>query len=53
MICIGNKIADKITRVPKASTKNNLDINEEEEILTERYVSQEQRQNIVDDLRLI
>ena len=53
MIYIGNKIADKITRVLKASSKNNLDKNEEEKILTERYVSQEQRQNIVDDLRLI
>ena len=53
MIYIGNKIADKITRASKASSKNNLDTNQEKEILTERYVSQEQRQNIVGDLRLI
>ena len=43
VIYIGNKIADKIARASKASPKNNLDTNEEEKILTETYVSQEQK----------
>ena len=49
---IGNNIADKITRVSKTSTQNNLETNEEE-ILRERYISPEQRKEIIDDLRLI
>ena len=49
---IGNKIADKITRISKTSPQNNLETNEEE-ILTERYISPEQRQKIIDDLRLM
>ena len=49
---IGNKIADKIKRISKTSPQNNLETNEEE-ILTERYMSPEQRQKIIDDLRLI
>ena len=48
---IGNKIADKITRVSKTSPKCNSDTNKEE-ILTERYISPEQRQKIIDHLRL-
>ena len=48
---IGNKIADKITRVSKTSPKYNSDTNKEE-ILTERYISPEQRQKIIDHLRL-
>ena len=35
---IGNKIADKITRVLKTSPKNNSETNEEE-TLRERYIS--------------
>ena len=35
VIYIGNKIADKLTRVSKALPKNNLETNEEEEIITD------------------
>ena len=49
---IGNKIVDKITRVSKTSQKNNPETNEED-ILREKYTSSEQRQKIIDDLRLI
>ena len=49
---IGNKIADKITRVSKTLPHNNSETNEEE-IHRERYISPEQRQKIIDDLRLI
>ena len=58
---IGNKIADKITRVSKKkSTKelhNNGETEEEEdvEIVTpkKRYISPEKRQQIIDALRLV
>ena len=49
---IENKIADKITRVSKISTKNNSETNEEE-ILRERFIPPELRHKIIDDLRLI
>ena len=49
---IGNKIADKITRVSKTLPQNNSGTNEEQ-ILRERYLSPEQRQEIVDHVRLI
>ena len=49
---IGNKITNKVTRISKTSPQNNPETNEEE-ILRERYISPEQRQKIVDDLRLI
>ena len=49
---IGSKITDKITRVSITSPKNNSEIYEEE-ILTERYISSEQRQRINGDLTLI
>ena len=49
---IVNKIADKITRVSKTLPHNNSETNEEE-IHRERYISPEQRQKIIDDLRLI
>ena len=54
---IGSKIADKITNVSKKSTKE-LPKNETEEdveITThkERYISPEERQEIIDELRLI
>ena len=48
---IGNKIVDKITRVPKTLKKNYPETNKEE-ILRERNTSPEQRQKIIDDLRL-
>ena len=47
---IGNKIADEIIRSSKASPKNNLETNEE--ILRQKYLSLELRQEIIDDLRL-
>ena len=47
---IGNKIAD--TKVSKTSPQNNSVINEEE-ILRESYISPEEKQKIIDDLRLI
>ena len=58
---IGNKIADKVTKVTKPLPQNNLEIvtNEEEnagldrEIPRARYISPEKRQKIIDDLRLI
>ena len=49
---IRNKIADRITKVSKTSPQNNSETNEEE-ILRERYISPEQKQKIIDDLRLI
>ena len=49
---IGNKIADKITRVSKTLPQNNSGTNKEQ-ILRERYLSPEQRQEIIDHLRLI
>ena len=48
---IGNKIADKITRVSKTSLQNNSETNEEK-MLREKYVSPETRQKIIDDLTL-
>ena len=52
---IGNRIADKITRVLKISPQNNSEENIEHdgEIHRERYISPEKRQKIIDDLRLI
>ena len=49
---IVNKIDERITRVSKISPKSNSETNEEE-ILRERYISAEQRQKIIADLRLI
>ena len=49
---IGNKTADKTTRVSKISPQNNS-VTNKEEILRERYISLERRQKIIDDLRLI
>ena len=43
---IGNKIADKITRVSKASPKNNLKTNEEE-TLREKSITPQLRQKIL------
>ena len=48
---IGNKIADRITKVSKTSPKNNPEANEEE-ILRESFIPLELRHKITDDLRL-
>ena len=55
---IGNKIADKITSAskesPKALHSKELSSNEaNNEILKERYISPQERQQIIDELRLI
>ena len=58
---IGNKIADKITKVSKSSPKNSSEIfeSETENIgfdkvkLKKIYISPEKRQQIIDKLRLI
>ena len=52
---IGNKIATKITKVSKNSQQNNSETvtNEHDiEIPKERYISPEERQEIIDELRL-
>ena len=51
---IGNKIADKITSVSKKSVKE-LPNEEDIEITThkKRYISPEERQQIIDELRLV
>ena len=49
---IGNKIAHDITRISKISPQNNSKTNQKQ-IFKERYISQEQRQKIIDDLRLV
>ena len=48
---IGNKIADKITSVSKKKSNNNDD----GELAThkKRYISPEERQQIIDELRLV
>ena len=55
---IGNKIADKITSVSKKYPKelHSKDLSSDEaniEIPKERYISPQERQQIIDDLRLI
>ena len=53
---IGNKIANRITKVSKNSQQNNSETitNEhDKEIPKERYISLQKRQKIIDDLRLI
>ena len=55
---IGNKIADKITRVSKKSAKelhNNDKTEEDVEIFTpkERHISPEERKQIIDELSLV
>ena len=52
---IGNKSADKITKVSKNSQQNNSETvtNEhDKEIPKERYISPEERPEIIDELRL-
>ena len=52
---VGNKIADKITSVSKKSTKKLPTIDEDAELTThkKRYISPEERQQIIDELRLV
>ena len=51
---VGNKIADKITSASKKSTKNLPTIDEDVELTThKRYISPEERQQIIDELSLI
>ena len=52
---IGNKIADRITKVSKTSPQNNSEENMEHDrkMQREKYISPEQRQKIIDYLRLI
>ena len=51
---VGNKIADKIKSVSKKSTKKLPTIDEDEELTTpqKRYILPEERQQIIDELRL-
>ena len=52
---IGNKIADKITTVSKKSNKNLPTTDEDTELTTnkKRYISPKERQQIIDELRLV
>ena len=53
---IGSKITDRITKVSKSSQQNNSEAvtnKHDKEIPKERYISPEERQKFVDDLRLI
>ena len=52
---VGNKIADKIASVSKKSTKKLPTIDEDVELTShkKRYISPEERQQIIDELRLI
>ena len=52
---IGNKIADKITSVSKKSTKElpNDETDVERATHKKRYISSEERQQIIDELRLV
>ena len=52
---IGNKIGDRIIKVSQNSQQNNSEAvtNEnDKELPKERYISLEQRQKVIDDLRL-
>ena len=52
---IGNKIADKITSISNKKSSDNDDEKENVEITThkKRYVSPEERQQVIDELRLV
>ena len=52
---VGNKIANKVTSVSKKSTKKLPTIDKDVELNThkKRYISPEERQQIIDELRLI
>ena len=52
---VGNKIANKISSISKKSTKKLPAIDEDTELSTRkrRYISPEERQQIIDELRLV
>ena len=50
---IGNKIADKITSFSKKSNYNNNNEDVELTIHEKRYISPEERQQIISELRLV
>ena len=52
---VGNKVAGKITSVSKKSTKKSPTIDEDAEltIRQKRYISLDERQQIIDELRLV
>ena len=54
---IGNKISDKITNVSKKSTKelpnDGTEVDVERATTKKRYISPEERQQIIDELRLV
>ena len=54
---IGNKIADKITSVSKKSAKalqnNETEVGVERATPKKRYISPEERQQVIDELRLV
>ena len=52
---VGNRIADKITSVSKKSTKELPTIDEDVELTTpkKRYISPEERQQVINELRLV
>ena len=52
---IGNKIADKITSVLKKSNNNNNNNNEDAELTAhkKRYISPEERQQIINELKVV
>ena len=50
---IGNKIADKITSILKKSSNNNNNEDVELTTLKKRYISPEEKQEIINELRLV
>ena len=50
---IGNKIADKITSISKKPSNNNNDDGVELTTHKKRYISPEERQQIINELRLV
>ena len=51
---IGNKTADKVTSISKNKWPNNDETEEDVEITThKRYISPEERQQIIDELMLV
>ena len=52
-VLIGNKVADKITSVSKKSNNNNNNKNVELTTHKKRYISTEERQRIINELRLV
>ena len=52
---VGNKIADKITSISKKPVKELPTIDEDAELTThkKRYISPKERQEIIDELKLV